>query len=364
MSKKILEALRSSPVFLDCTLRDGSYEVNFQFDYNYTKGFCRQITKAGVKFVEVGHGVGLGASRKGIGVAAEPDEKYMQAAAEGMHGGFWGMFCIPGIADLDDIDLAAKYGMDFIRVGVDLNDVDKLEPYLKRARENDLFVFTNFMKSYVSSPENFLKAALKAKSFGAQGIYVVDSAGGMLEHEVGSFVSVLQHSELSDLVTGFHGHNNLGLAVSNTLFAHRTGAKILDVSLRGLGRSSGNASFEKVLATLIRYGSKTDIDVIELMKIGDQLVAKYLNKYRDSSIDVVSGMAQFHSSYFPTIEYFSRKYQVDPRQLIIKLCEIDKVNAPEEIVEEISINLREKGFTGSWSSGYRSYNINEQDPKI
>ena len=267
MSKNIVEALNYSPSFLDCTLRDGSYEVNFQFDYDYTKEFCSQITKAGVKFVEVGHGVGLGASRKGIGVAAEADEKYMEAAAVGMHDGFWGMFCIPGIAELDDIDVAVKYGMDFIRVGVDLNDVDKLEPYVKRARENSLFVFTNFMKSYVSSPENFLKAALKAKSFGSQGIYIVDSAGGMLEHEIGSFMSILNHSELSDMVLGFHGHNNLGLAVSNTLFAHRSGAKLLDVSLRGLGRSAGNASFEKVLAALIRYGSKTDIDVIELMKI-------------------------------------------------------------------------------------------------
>ncbi len=70
------------PRILECTLRDGSYEINFQFTSEDTKNIASALEQAGFGLIEVGHGVGLGASENRYGMAAQTDEEYMNAAAE------------------------------------------------------------------------------------------------------------------------------------------------------------------------------------------------------------------------------------------------------------------------------------------
>ena len=88
------------PRLLDTTLRDGSYVIDFQFTARDTAIIAAQLDDAGFELIEVGHGVGLGASEGGFGRAAETDEAYMVATAGAVKAGMWGMFCIPGIASL------------------------------------------------------------------------------------------------------------------------------------------------------------------------------------------------------------------------------------------------------------------------
>jgi 4-hydroxy 2-oxovalerate aldolase/long-chain acyl-CoA synthetase len=67
---------------LDTTLRDGSYSINFQFTASDTSLIASGLEQAGLKFIEIGHGIGLRASESGRGTAAELDEDYLRAAAE------------------------------------------------------------------------------------------------------------------------------------------------------------------------------------------------------------------------------------------------------------------------------------------
>src|SRR5262245_60396577 len=103
------------PAILDCTLRDGSYVIDFGFTLGDTVEIATRLRNLGFPYIEVGHGIGLGASRKGMGVAAATDNEYMEAAHYS-HAlapqGRWGMFCIPGVASLDDVDVAAAYKID------------------------------------------------------------------------------------------------------------------------------------------------------------------------------------------------------------------------------------------------------------
>src|SRR5205823_1479586 len=96
-----------SPRILETTLRDGSYAIDFQFTARDTELICRELERAGFDLIEVGHGIGLGADEAGKGDAAESDESYMRAAASALERARWGMFCIPGIATLRHLDLAA-----------------------------------------------------------------------------------------------------------------------------------------------------------------------------------------------------------------------------------------------------------------
>lgn len=345
---------------LDCTLRDGSYVNGFQFTLRDTKRIVHALDTSGISMIEIGHGLGLGASRKGGPYeAAASDEQYLQAAAEVVKSAKVGMFCIPGIASLDDIDRACASGLGFVRIGTNVTEVRESAAYIERAKQHGLLVCTNYMKSYVLPPMALVDQARLSKSYGADVVYVVDSAGGMLPDEVEAYVKALRdHVEIE---IGYHGHNNMGLAVSNSILCATLGARFVDVTLQGLGRSAGNASTEQVVMLLNRMGIRTDYDVFKLMDAGYDLVNPMVGQAGLNPIDMVAGYALFHSSYMPLIKKYSNLYCVDPRRLIIEVCKFDQVNAPAEVVEQAAKSLTaidRDVFFGKYNLDH--YRINEQ----
>lgn len=349
----------SSLKLLDCTLRDGSYVLNFQFTSEETTAVCEALESAGVDWIEVGHGVGLCASEKGYGDAAETDVSYMKAAALGVTSANWGMFCIPGIATLEALEEAIRQGMNFVRIGVNLENYREARPFVELARKHNLFACVNFMKSYTGSPDDFARYALQAEEYGANLVYLVDSAGGMLPEQISQYVDAVKQQTTS-LSLGFHGHNNLGLGVANSLRAIELGVEYVDVSLQGMGRGAGNTPSEQLVCALLRKGVNLNLDPIELLDISERFISPYHTMGIVNSLDVISGLALFHSSYMSTIQKYARKFRVDPRRLVIAVCEIDQVNAPEELVEEQAIKLAKIGLRGSRMALYKHYYGQEQ----
>lgn len=327
------------PKFLECTLRDGSYVIDFQFSKKDTESIGMALDQAGFPYIEVGHGIGLGASDLGQHVAAASDIEYMQAAASSVKRGKWGMFCIPGIANLDHVRMAADHGMDFIRIGTEVAKVESSEPFIALARKLGIETFSNFMKSYVISPEGFGRVAARAADLGSQLVYLVDSAGGMLPSEIRAYIHAVR-AEVTGLPLGFHGHNNLGLAVANSLVCAEEGVDIVDTSLQGLGRSSGNTPTEQLISVLIRAGFSTPFDPLISFGLGETLVRPLIERRGFSSLDIAAGQALFHSSYMPSVLKMAKQHRVDPRALIIELCKHDKVNAPNDLLERLATELK------------------------
>jgi 4-hydroxy-2-oxovalerate aldolase len=322
-----------TPRLLDTTLRDGSYAIDFQFTARDTALIAAQLEAAGFEMIEVGHGAGLGASDAGLGRAAETDEAYLKAAADALKHAAWGMFCIPGVATLEHVDIAARCGMKFIRIGTNIDDVPASEPYIARAKKHGMFVCANYMKSYSVEPREFARNAVASQKYGADVVYIVDSAGGMLTRDLEAFFAAVR--QVSDIALGFHGHDNLGLSVANAVRATELGAAIVDVSLQGMGRSAGNTPAELFILVMERLGLSLGFDPLRVMDIGDKYI-KPLVQRPLNSLDMIAGYAQFHSSYMGVIREFSSKFEVDPRKLIIALCERERVHAPRALVEELA----------------------------
>ncbi|EBA14540.1 4-hydroxy-2-ketovalerate aldolase [Roseobacter sp. SK209-2-6] len=333
-------SLLPAPKVLDCTLRDGSYVIDFQFTSADTESIGGALDQAGFPYIEVGHGVGMGASETGNNVAAASDADYMAAAAKSVTSGKWGMFCIPGVANLDHVRLAADHGIGFIRVGTDVAQADSAIPFIELARKLGIEVFANFMKSYVLEPEAFGALAARSYDYGAEMVYLVDSAGGMLPHEVRAYLQAAK-SAAPELPLGFHGHDNLGLAVANSLVSLEEGAAMVDTSLQGFGRSSGNTATELFLGATIRSGYEAFAEPIEVMDLGETLVRPLIERRGFCSLDIAAGQALFHSSYMPKILRVAKQNRVDPRRLIIELCKHDKVNAPDELLSRLAAELSE-----------------------
>lgn len=328
---------RAEVEILDTTLRDGSYVIDFQFTAQDTALIASTLEFAGIRWIEIAHGLGLGAARAGKGDQAATDEAYLKSAAASLSKSKFGTFFIPGIGTEDDVRLAADCGAHFIRVGTNVNEIDQAAPYLKLAKELGLVTFSNLMKSYAVPAEEFARYGLMAEEAGADYLCIVDSAGGMLPEDVRDYLDAA-HAKCSIPVC-FHGHNNLSMAVANSLQAVESGAAIVDASLQGMGRSEGNTMTEILVAILQKKGLCESIDVNALLDISEALIRPLLHNTGYSPMGVTYGRAKFHSSFLSRILHAAERYRIDPRELIIKVTEHDQVEAPIELVEEMARQL-------------------------
>jgi len=325
------------PDILEVTLRDGSYLIDFQFTAEDTATIAGALEGIGFRWIEVGHGLGLNASQSGKGMAAATDEEYMEAAAQALQHAKWGMFFIPGIGREEDIRLAATYGMSFLRIGTNVTETAQAEPYIALAKELGLTVSYNAMKSYAVSPAEFGAVVAQVNSWGADIACLVDSAGSMDPDSVAAYLRAAKAESPSPL--GYHGHDNLSLAMANTLRAIEEGVVLVDSSLQGMGRSAGNTVTEVLVAILQRRGALPHIDLKAAMDVGQGLIQPLLGKRGVDPMAVTGGLASFHSSFTGKVQRYARKHNVDVRDLIVRLCQEDQVSAPDELLERLSHEL-------------------------
>jgi 4-hydroxy-2-oxovalerate aldolase len=325
---------------LECTLRDGSYVIDFQFTERDTMIIAAALEGAGIDLIEIGHGVGLNASVAGKGQAAATDEAYLRAASVALKRAKWGMFFIPGIGRHEDLEMAASYGMHFVRVGTNATEVEESREYIEHAKKLGLFVSANLMKSYTMPPAELAEQGSLSAQYGADVVCVVDSAGGMLPEDVTAYIRAMRGA--IGVPVGFHGHDNLSLGVANVLAAIDAGATYVDSTLRGMGRGGGNPATEVLVPVLKKRGIDLGIDLNRLMDLSERIVKPMLHGAGPNPIDITSGYAQFHSSYLKTILKYADAYEVDPRDLIVAVCAVDQTYAPEELVEDLARRLQQE----------------------
>lgn len=323
---------------LECTLRDGSYVIDFQFTARDTVVIAAALENAGFDLIEVGHGVGLNSSNIGKGMAAATDEEYMQAAASTLKRARWGMFFIPGIGRHEDLEMAASYKMNFVRIGTNATEVEESKDYIEHARKLGMVVWANLMKSYVLPPKVLSTHAKLSESFGADVVCLVDSAGSMLPDDIRNYMTAMK--EVLTIPIGIHCHDNLALGMANVLTAIDCGALYIDSTLQGMGRGGGNPVTEVLVTVLKKRGIDLGIDLNRLMDTSQHLIKPMVRDKGWDSINITSGYAGFHSSYLQTILKYADLYSVDPRALIVKVCEVDKVYASEELVEDMARQLQ------------------------
>ncbi|MFC1849991.1 hypothetical protein ACFL27_07360 [candidate division CSSED10-310 bacterium] len=337
-----MSIFNEAPEILEVTLRDGSYLIDFQFTAQDTVVISSALESVGFRWIEIGHGLGLNASSKGKGVAAATDEEYLAAAAEAIKSARWGMFFIPDIGRLDDLRLAAKHKMSFVRIGSDITNLKSIEQYIGLAKELGLIVTYNAMKSYVVTPAEFGRCAAQAQNWGADIVYLVDSVGGMYPDEISKYLKAAQLE--CDVSLGFHGHDNLSLAMANTIRALECGVVLVDSSLQGMGRSAGNAITEVLVAIMKQRSFLEHIDLNTVMDIGYSLIQPLMHHRGMDPMAITSGYARFHSSFTPKVVSFAKKYNIDVRDLIVKLCQIDQVTAPDALLDKLSSELVTEKF--------------------
>lgn len=306
----------------DTTIRDGSYAVDFKFSCADVEKILSKLQKLGFKYIEIGHGLGLNASSEKYGYSLHTDTEYMQTAKNVLTTSKFGFFCIPHIARIEDLHIAKDNGVSFVRIGVSVTKPEEAKKYIKEAKKLNLTVMTNFMKSYIVSPQKYTENAQLVEDYGTDVVYIVDSAGCMLPDELEDYYNLIRAKTMIPL--GFHGHNNLGMAVANSVKCVQLGFDYVDCTLQGLGRSIGNASTEQLVMTLEKMGFSLNIDIPRLLEYGYSLIKDVSDRKLYHPLDLVCGYAGFHSAFLKDIYKCCCEKEVDPMRLIIAYSKINK----------------------------------------
>jgi 4-hydroxy 2-oxovalerate aldolase len=154
---------------------------------------------------------------------------------------------------------------------------------------------------------------------GASTAYLVDTAGHFMPKEVSKIISEMK--DKLKIKVGFHGHNNLGLAIANTIAAIEAGADSVDASLLGIGRAGGNAQLEALVSLMKRMGYAKGIDLDRLLEAGEKLIAPIMPPSKGiSRIDVTTADANIDLYPMSVFEMFSKEAGADFTDFIRKLA--------------------------------------------
>jgi 4-hydroxy-2-oxovalerate aldolase len=323
---------------LDCTLRDGSYQLGFGFTAADTATLAGGLDQAGQPEIEVGHGLGLGsAGQPGCGVAAT-DEEYIEAARCAVKSARLGVFAISDKATPQHVKAAAQGGIDYLRIGVDSWDVMRAEKLVRACQESGVTPYVFFMQSSQVSSDVLADNTAVAAGWGVSTIYVVDSAGFMMPDDVTSYVSAARAR--ADVRIGFHGHNNLHLAMANVIAAVKAGATLVDGSLRGLGRSAGNAQTEAVAMVARRLGYWTGVDISAAIRLASDYIDTRLPGRGNDGIDLAVGYAGLHSRHLDDVAGIAARYGLMPVDLLLAAGERGQATRRPEVLVEIARNMK------------------------
>ena len=323
---------------MECTLRDGSYAVDFKFTENDTAILAGALGRLGIRWIEVGHGLGLGAMQAGKGAMPSTDERLIEVAKRAAPHALIGCFFIPGIGTADQLKSARAAGLDFVRIGYNAPEIEEAYPYLELAAKLGLKSCLNFMKTYGISPAEFGEKARSGVAAGADVIYCVDSAGGMFPEDVHNYISAAH--DRSECKVGFHGHSNLQFAVTNSVEAVRSGASFIDTTLYGLGRSAGNVPTEVAVAVFANLGIETGIDLFEVMDAAEEFMGPLMSQMQlYDMMSVAMGCSQFHSAFLPKVAAAARQHGVDLRRLVVAMGKSDPVYLDEKELERVASSL-------------------------
>jgi 4-hydroxy 2-oxovalerate aldolase len=323
----------------DPSLRDGNHAVRHQLRPEQIAAYCARADAAGVPIVEVGHGNGVGASSLQLGESAASDRELLSAARGALKNSQLGIHVIPGFATIEkDLKPALDLGVDVFRIASHCTEADLTDRFISFARNAGKTAYGVLMMSHMASPEVLVEEAQKMQAYGAETLIIMDSAGTYLPDDVRLRVGMLVDN--LSIPVGFHAHNNLGCAISNSLAAIEVGATMLDGCSRGFGAGAGNAQLEVMIAVLHRLGYETGIDlykVLDLATFAEEELMEVVPTI--SSTSVVSGLAGVFSGFLKPANRIAAEYGVDARDIFFELGRRGVVAGQEDLILEVAQDL-------------------------
>jgi len=324
----------------DMTLRDGMHPKRHQMTLEQMKAVACGLDAAGVPLIEVTHGDGLGGSSVNYGFPAHTDEQYLSTVVPLMKRAKVSALLIPGIGTVDHLKMAHDLGVHTIRVATHCTEGDVSEQHIVAARELGMDTVGFLMMAHMNSPEGLAAQAKLMESYGANCVYVTDSAGHMLPGDVKARLAAVRAALKPETELGFHGHHNLAMGVANSIAAIEAGATRVDAAAAGLGAGAGNTPMEVLVAVCDRMGIATGIDVWKIQDVAEDIVVPLMDfPIRVDRDALTLGYAGVYGSFLLFAKRAEKKYGVPARDLLVELGRRGMVGGQEDMIEDTALTL-------------------------
>jgi 4-hydroxy 2-oxovalerate aldolase len=324
---------------VDTTLRDGSHAVRHSYSPESVAAIARGLDMCGVQLIELSHGDGLGGSSFTYGFSEYGEFALIKAAADAIRQARLAVLLLPGIGTIEDLKRAREAGAKAVRVATHVTEADVSAQHIAAAKNLGMMAVGFLMMTHMAEPELVAAEAAKMESYGADYVNLADSAGYLLPDGVAERVGAV--SSAVKIPVGFHAHNNLALAMANSLAAVQSGATYLDGTLRGLGAGAGNTQIEVLAAVLQRQGYELGVNFYGLMDLAKEAVDPIMQ--RPQSVDngsLMLGYAGVYSSFLLHVYAAAEKYGLEPRDILVELGRRKMVGGQEDMIIDVAYQLK------------------------
>jgi len=330
----------------DMSLRDGMHAKREQISTEQMIKVATGLDEAGVPLIQVSHGAGLGGNSLQHGFALHSNEQYWDAVIPRLKRSKVSVLLIPGLGTMKELQSAYEHGVRSVHVATHCTEADTSPQHIAYARKLGMDTTGFLMMAHLNDAAGLVKQGLMMESYGAQTVYITDSAGYMLPSDVKARVGALRAALKPETEIGFHGHHNLGMGIANSIAAIEEGATRIDASVGGLGAGAGNTPLEVFVAVCERMGIDTGCDLFKLMDLTEEVIFPMMEHIvRVDRASLTLGFAGVYSTFLLHANRAGAKYGVPTRDILVELGRKKMIGGQEDMIEDTAMTMaKERGL--------------------
>ncbi len=307
---------------LDCTLRDGGRVIDCAFPDSEIKAISNRLADAKIDIVEVGFlRDGRKREYKG-GTTFFTDVDQMKPFVDkSKKNVIYTAFVDYGMVDLDNLKPYDGTSIDAIRFGFTkkhyMQDKEDVKRCIYAIKEKGYKVFVQGVNSLNYSDREMLEIVDMINEVHPYSFGIVDTYGAMYMDDVDRLYGLIDNNMHRDICINFHSHNNyqLSFAFAQEIIKLSRGTRqvIIDATLSGMGKVSGNLNTELLVEYMVRK-LHYDYEVDDILDIIDDYIYKYSLKHR-WGYSTAAMMAGVYMSHQNNVIYLTEKFRLDTKDI-------------------------------------------------
>ncbi|AFT67528.1 MAG: 4-hydroxy-2-oxovalerate aldolase [Cycloclasticus pugetii] len=344
MSESTTEKLSSldgrKVILHDMCLRDGMHAKGEQISVEEMVRVATALDDANVPYIQVTHGAGLGGNSLQHGFSMATNEEYISAVAPLMKQAIVSVLLIPGMGTMKELQSAYDAGARSVHVATHCTEANTSPQHIAFARKLGMDTTGFLMMAHLNTAKGLAEQAALMESYGAQTVYLTDSAGYMLPEDVTRCISALRDTLKPETEIGFHGHHNLGMGIANSIAAIEAGASRIDGSAAGLGAGAGNTPLEVFAAVCERMGIETGVDLFKLMDLSENIILPLMDHViRVDRESLTLGYAGVYSTFLLHAKRAAERFGIPARDILVELGRKKMIAGQEDMIVDTAMTM-------------------------